>query len=85
MSGRSRGKGGRTGRRPDPEDPSDFTGEDLEGRRLTLRLDGGGGDCQEALSCGSEKATGSSRSSRSESKLPPGAEGAASRSGSLHL
>ena len=25
---------------PDPEDPSDFTGEDLEGRRLTLRLEG---------------------------------------------
>ena len=24
----------------DPEDPSDFTGEDLEGRRLTLRLEG---------------------------------------------
>ena len=25
---------------PDPDDPSDFTGEDLEGRRLTLRLEG---------------------------------------------
>ena len=25
---------------PDPHDPSDFTGEDLEGRRLTLRLEG---------------------------------------------
>ena len=25
---------------PDPEDPSDFNGEDLEGRRLTLRLEG---------------------------------------------
>ena len=32
---------GRTDREePDPEDPSDFTGEDLEGRRLTLRLTG---------------------------------------------
>ena len=28
---------------PDPEDPSDFTGEDLEGRRLRLRLEGGEG------------------------------------------
>ena len=25
---------------PDPDDPSDFSGEDLEGRRLTLRLEG---------------------------------------------
>ena len=25
---------------PDPDDPSDFTGEDLEGRRLTLRITG---------------------------------------------
>ena len=25
---------------PDPEDPSDFTEGDLEGRRLTLRLEG---------------------------------------------
>ena len=25
---------------PDPDDPSDFTGEDLEGRHLTLRLEG---------------------------------------------
>ena len=25
---------------PDPDDPSDFTGEDLKGRRLTLRLEG---------------------------------------------
>ena len=32
---------GRTDREePDPEDPSDFTGEDLEGERLTLRLEG---------------------------------------------
>ncbi len=32
---------GRTGmEEADPEDPSDFTGEDLEGRRLTLRLEG---------------------------------------------
>ena len=32
---------GRTDREePDPEDPSDFTGEDLEGRQLTLRLEG---------------------------------------------
>ena len=32
---------GRTDREdPDPDDPSDFTGEDLEGRRLTLRLEG---------------------------------------------
>ena len=28
---------------PDPDDPSNFTGEDLEGRRLTLRLEGGEG------------------------------------------
>ena len=28
---------------PDPDDPSDFTGEDLEGRRLTLRITGGEG------------------------------------------
>ena len=28
---------------PDADDPSDFTGEDLEGRRLTLRLEGGEG------------------------------------------
>ena len=37
------GAGGRadwTCRRPDPDDPSDFTGGDLEGRRLTLRLEG---------------------------------------------
>ena len=27
----------------DADDPSDFTGEDLEGRRLTLRLEGEGG------------------------------------------
>ena len=33
--------GGRTDmEEPDPDDPSDFTGEDLEGRRLTLRLEG---------------------------------------------
>ena len=33
--------GGRTDmEEPDPEDPSDFTGEDLKGRRLTLRLEG---------------------------------------------
>ena len=32
---------GRTGmEEPDPDDPSDFTEEDLEGRRLTLRLEG---------------------------------------------
>ena len=40
MNGRSRGKGGRTRRNPDPDDPSDFTEEELEGRRLTLRLKG---------------------------------------------
>ena len=28
---------------PDPDDPSDFTGEELEGRRLTLRITGGEG------------------------------------------
>ena len=28
---------------PDPDDPSNFTGEDLEGRRLTLRITGGEG------------------------------------------
>ena len=31
---------------PDPDDPSDFTEGDLEGRRLTLRIDGRGGDCR---------------------------------------
>ena len=41
MSGRSRGKGGRTRRRPtpeeaDPDDPSDFTEEDLEGEAAEL-------------------------------------------------
>ena len=56
----------------DPEDPSDFTEGDLEGRRLRLRLEGEEG-APEALSCGSEKATGSSRSSRAVSKLRPGA------------
>ena len=40
------GAGGRAGQgeeameEPDPDDPSDFTGEDLEGRRLTLRNTG---------------------------------------------
>ena len=35
---------GRTGsEEPDPDDPSDFTGADLEGRRLTLWLTGEGG------------------------------------------
>ena len=37
------GAGGRaelTWKEADPEDPSDFSGEDLEGRRLTLRLEG---------------------------------------------
>ena len=67
---------------PDPEDPSDFTGEDLEGRRLTLRLEGEEGTAG-ALSCGSAKATGSSRSSRAESKPPPGAR--AFPIGQLHL
>ena len=56
----------------DPEDPSDFTEGDLEGRRLRLRLEGEEGSAG-ALSCGSEKATGSSRSSRGGRKLRPGA------------
>ena len=34
------GEGRTDSEEPDPEDPSDFTGEDLEGRRLTLRLEG---------------------------------------------
>ena len=63
---------GRTDREEaDPEDPSDFSGEDLEGRRLTLRLTGEEGP-PEASSFGSEKAIVSNRSSRSESKPPPG-------------
>ena len=40
MNGRSRGKGGLAWRRPTRTDPSDFTEGDLEGRRLTLRLEG---------------------------------------------
>ena len=34
------GEGRTDSEEPDPEDPSDFTGEDLEGRRLTLRITG---------------------------------------------
>ena len=34
------GEGRTDSEEPDPDDPSDFTGEDLEGRRLTLRLEG---------------------------------------------
>ena len=34
------GEGRTDSEEADPEDPSDFTGEDLEGRRLTLRLEG---------------------------------------------
>ena len=66
---------------PDPDDPSDFTGEDLEGRRLTLRLEGeegtagslelwfGEGNRFEQIESGGEQAATRS-------------EGAASRSGS---
>ena len=43
------------------EDPSDFTEGDLEGRSLTLRVTGGEGVAAEALSCGSEKASASTR------------------------
>ena len=56
---------------PDSDDPSNFTGEDLEGRRLRLWLEGEEG-LPEALSCGLEKAIGSSRSSRAESRPRPG-------------
>ena len=31
---------------PDPDDPSDFTEGDLQGRRLTLRLEGGEGSAR---------------------------------------
>ena len=66
---------------PDPDDPSDFTGEDLEGRRLTLRITGeegsarslelrfGEGNRFEQIESGSQQAATRS-------------EGAASRSGS---
>ena len=73
---------GRTDREePDPDDPSDFTGEDLEGERLTLRLEGeegsagslelrfGEGNRFEQIESGGEQAATRS-------------EGAASRSGS---
>ena len=65
---------------PDPDDPSDFTEEDLKGRRLTLRLEGeegaagslelrfGEGNRFEQIESGGEKAA-------------TRAEGAASRSG----
>ena len=69
---------GRTGmEEADPEeadlnDPSDFTEGDLEGERLTLRLEGEEGSAGSLELRFGEKATGSSRSSRSESKSPPG-------------
>ncbi len=34
------GEGRTEGKEPDPDDPADFSEEDLEGRRLTLRLEG---------------------------------------------
>ena len=40
------GEGRTDSEEPDPDDPSDFTGEDLEGRRLTLRLEGGEGSAR---------------------------------------
>ena len=40
------GEGRTDSEEADPEDPSDFTGEDLEGRRLTLRLEGGEGSAR---------------------------------------
>ena len=63
---------------PDPDDPSDFTGEELEGRRLRLRLEGeegtagilelrfGEGNRFEQIESGGEQtATRSERASRS--------------------
>ena len=61
---------------PDPDDPSDFTGEDLEGRRLTLRLEGeegtagslelrfGEGNRFEQIESGGEQAATRSRGRR---------------------
>ena len=75
------GEGRTDSEEPDPDDPSDFTGEDLEGRRLTLRLEGdegsakslelwfGEGNRFEQIESGGEQAATRS-------------EGAASRSGS---
>ena len=64
---------------PDPDDPSDFTGEDLEGRRLTLRLEGEEGTAgslelrfgegnrfEQTESGGQQAATRSEGTSRSE-------------------
>ena len=40
------GEGRTDSEEPDPDDPSDFTEGDLEGRRLTLRLEGGEGSAR---------------------------------------
>ena len=65
---------------PDPDDPSDFTGGDLEGRRLTLRLEG-----EEGTAGSLELRFGeSNRFEQTESggqQAATRSEGAASRSG----
>ena len=73
------GEGRTDSEEPDPDDPSDFTGEDLEGRRLTLRLEGeegsakslelwfGEGNRFEQIESGGEQAA-----TRSRGRLPIG-------------
>ena len=72
------GAGGRRtdSEEPEPDDPSDFTGKDLEGRRLTLRLEGeegsakslelwfGEGNRFEQIESGGEQAATRSRGRR---------------------
>ena len=82
--GRSGHGGGRSPEEPDPEDPSDFTEGDLEGRRLTLRLLRVRRGLPEALSCGSGRGNRFEQIESEGQEAATRAEGAA-RSGSYNL